>query len=360
MLTEFNDPIQPAYEVRVPDEQLRAQMQTQVLASDYAVFLAAVEAFRNNFKQRPVVCKLLPRIVELDDSESDVSAEQSIALQRQLDRLISLHAPPNDLANYGWKMQLLPAERKNVLSIGCGGGSELIWLRARYPRAKITALDYTLGVRGGRGALDKLDVDFLQGNIFETAENLRQRGSRYDLIFSNHVVEHFYDPDKQIAFLSSLLQPGGIWSAGLPLDGYPLADLLAEIAKEPHAIHPLDMNWLDVRHPWKTTECDLASTLLNAGLADVTVYRRASHFGNSARPMSRTECKSRERAARRIYARSVGPVVSAAKMLFRSKPPTIVARLIFAIDRRLWFGRYRVKMEVQPEVFVTALRRSDP
>jgi len=358
--TPITDQIQPAYETRISDVNLRAQLQTQVLASDPEVFSAAVNAFRSNFKQRSGNCKYLPRIVELNDDESKVDIEYSAAVRRQVGRITSLRSIPDDLANYGWKIQRLPSERTRILSVGCGGGSELIFLRARYPDAKITALDYTFGVRGGAQALKMLDVEFIQGNIFETAEHLFQRGLRFDLIFSNHVIEHFFNPDEQIAFLSSLLEAGGVWSAGLPLDAYPLSDLLAKLAKEPRAIHPLDMNWLDVRHPWKTSEADLSTTLFNAGLDDITIYRRVNHFGNSRRPMSRSECESRERRARKVYACSIGPLVSTAKFLFGSRPHPVLARLIFGIDRRLWFGHYRVKMDVQPEVFVTAVRRSCP
>jgi len=46
------------------------------------------------------------------------------------------------------------------------------------------------------------------------------------------------------------------------------------------------------------------------------------------------------------------------KILFGRRPPRLLVRLLFAVDRRLWFGRYRMKVEVQPEVFVTAIRNS--
>lgn len=35
---------------------------------------------------------------------------------------------------------------------------------------------------------------------------------QYDFIFSTEVVEHFYNPDKDLQFLSSLLKPGGIFT----------------------------------------------------------------------------------------------------------------------------------------------------
>jgi hypothetical protein len=57
-----------------------------------------------------------------------------------------------------------------------------------------------------------------------------------------------------------------------------------------------------------------------------------------------------------MYALLLKVPFSALKVCFGRNPPRHVARLVFALDRRLWFGRYRLKCEVQPEVFVTAFR----
>jgi SAM-dependent methyltransferase len=351
--SEILDQGPPAYEIRVPDNGLRVSMQTQVLAAQPDRFQQAVEAFRRYFRQRPRASGPLGRIVELDDNEAEASGSFASVLQTQLR---NLQWPAKDLGYLAWKIERLPKWTKNILSIGCGGGTELVLLRARFPDARITALDYTTYVQGGKQALDLLNVEFIEGDIFETVRNLRSRGACFDLIFSNHVIEHFYEPDEQIASLALLLSAGGMFAAGVPLDAYPLADLLAKTSQAPGSIHPLDMNWLDVRHPWKTNESDLAETFINAGLGEVTIYRRENRASRTI-PISLDGCRRRERRGRRIYAFSLQPLIAVAKVIFGPTPPRRLARLLFAVDRRLWFGRYRLKVDVQPEVFVTALRR---
>ncbi len=69
----------------------------------------------------------------------------------------------------------------------------------------------------------------------------------------------------------------------------------------------------------------------------------------------------REMRARRIESLTLQPWIGAMKVLFGRNPPRRLARLVFAVNRRLWFGRYRLKCDIQPEVFATAVRKGqDP
>ena len=101
----------------------------------------------------------------------------------------------------------------------------------------------------GRRALELLGVDFLPGDIFESMRTLQTNGRHFDLIFSNHVVEHFYEPDDALATMAGVLNEGGMFSSALPWDAYPMGDLLRAIAENPTRTHGLDINWLDLRHP---------------------------------------------------------------------------------------------------------------
>jgi len=357
----------PAYEMQIDDPQLRIYMQTEVLAGGVRsdCFGQSVAAFRRSFKERPpAVCAdgCLGRIVDLDETEGRSDAGLQRAAESLLEQL-SFDAMGTEalFRDFAWKVRILPDNIADILSVGCGDGAELVFLRSRFPGAKIIALDYVNKISGQQRTLDLLQAEFLQGDIFESIGGLHSHGLRFDLIFSNHVIEHFYEPDQQIASLCQLLRKGGMFSAGLPLDAYPFADWLAKIGKAPTLAHALDMNWLDLRHPWKTHEADLAATLRRAGLVDVQVYRRRNHANNakSGIQLSLTECREREHRARRAYAFTLKPLVDALKMLFGQNPPRRLVRLVFAVERRLPFGRYRVKCDVQPEVFVTAIREAN-
>src|SRR5437588_362588 len=87
---EILDQGQPAYEVRVPDDQLRVYMQTQTLAGPQQprAYLQSVTTFREHFAQRPRESgKPLGTLVELEDSESQPSAEFHSAIRRLLEDL---------------------------------------------------------------------------------------------------------------------------------------------------------------------------------------------------------------------------------------------------------------------------------
>jgi SAM-dependent methyltransferase len=347
----------PAYHTPITSGTLRFYSQAQVLAGpeNPERFGQAVEAFRRAFSERPVARPLTSpgTLVELEQEDTDgtppwrqtvVSTFEALGYDRgEIRRL---------LTDYEWKVRQLADRHDRILSVGCNRGDELVFLRARYPDAKITALDYPQP--GGMDRIvDRVGCDFIAGEIFDSLAEFRRKGRSFDLIFSNHVIEHLFDPDREIGSMAGLLRQGGEFSAGVPLDAYPHQALLAKKAKRPDLIHALDINWLDPRHPWKTNELDLATTLGNAGLEDVKIYRRLHHTSRPY-PISLEGCRRREKKGALFYSLLVAPVVFALKGCFGRNPPRFIARMVFAADRRLWFGRYRLKCDVQPEVFVAA------
>jgi SAM-dependent methyltransferase len=335
-------------------------MQAQVLAGpeDPARFHEAVEAFRKSFCERPVLRSSANhgRIVELDKQDAEPAPSTRNGVTKTYHSLGYSEKKIDGLLMYlGWKVGRLSDSHSRILSIGCGGGDELVFLRARYPNASITALDYPMK-SGSRDKIIKIvQCEFIAGDIFDSLAALKARGESFDLIFSNHFIEHLFEPDQQIRDLTQLLCRGGVFAAGLPLDAYPHQELLARKAKRVDTIHALDINWLDPRHPWKTNELDLALTLNNANLQDVTIYRRLYHTSRTY-PISLEGCRQRERRAALFYALLLNAPVSVLKIILGRNPPRRLARLVFALDRRLWFGRYRLKCDVQPEIFVTASR----
>jgi SAM-dependent methyltransferase len=346
----------PAFDVRGVPNEVRVYMQTKTLAGEEEPqgFFAALNAFRQNFAERPLPdADMLGRFIELTGEDENLTPDTCKTVRARL-QLCGFSDSEIDflLTDYSWKTARLPAGPKNILSTGCGGGAELVFLRSLYPQARIVALDYVRSLRGGDNLLRQLDVEFKEGDIFKNIETL---DTKFDLIFSNHVIEHFYEPEEQLSALVRLLNPRGIFAAGLPLDGHALADLMRRLARSPRSIHALDMNWLDVRHPWKTNRADLAATLIAAGLGDVEVYQRAYH-SSRALPISAQRCEERERSGRLIYGLTLGAFVRAIRLIVGENVPRRLARLVFALDRRLWFGLYRLKTEVQPEVFVMARR----
>jgi len=347
----------PAYETPVADPEIRFRVQVVDSVSNYHKrwLRPAFKSFGESFKRRPSPPDgTLGHLVELEGPDAEPEAGLQAAAQQTMD-LFGFIKPfsASYIGDFCWKVQRLPPNLSNILAVGCGRGAELIFLRARFPKSRIMALDYTAPKGEWANLQQALNVEFVAGDIFENLDKLETSHGMFDLVFSNHVLEHFYEPDRQIKGLVKVLIRGGVFAAGLPLAAYPYADLLAGVAKDPSSAHLLDMNWTDIGHPWKTNESDLANTLINAGLVNVVVYRRASHTSRML-PLSMDECARLERRARKVYSWTLQPVVQLLKSLFGPEPPAFVSRYLFAVDRRLWFGRHRILNDVSPEVFVTA------
>jgi 2-polyprenyl-3-methyl-5-hydroxy-6-metoxy-1,4-benzoquinol methylase len=85
---------------------------------------------------------------------------------------------------FSWKMRAVPHDAKRILSIGCGGGAELFFLRLRAPNATIKAVDWSDTL-----SPEFRDVDSVEFSVHDLT-NLEDFPDRnFDVIFSNHVIE---------------------------------------------------------------------------------------------------------------------------------------------------------------------------
>jgi SAM-dependent methyltransferase len=249
--------------------------------------------------------------------------------------------------NFGWKLglaeQLMPAR---VLSIGCGNGDELIALRAAFPAAEIDAIDWEEGPSSQ--LLELVGARYRQGHI------LADRDERYDLIFSSHVLEHLYDPDRALAMFREWLRLGGHLVSALPMDGeadHMMRPRLEEWARAPGSVRGLDAGWLDVGHPWKTNPSDLSETLSRAGFESVSLYQRA-HALSRDRAMDAGEL-DRVRSTGRRLNNLLRVLKTLAGPFDRAR---VVRKLALAVDMRLWFGDNRLKNLTAREVTFVAGR----
>jgi 2-polyprenyl-3-methyl-5-hydroxy-6-metoxy-1,4-benzoquinol methylase len=95
-------------------------------------------------------------------------------------------------------------ENKSILEVGCGRGAFIISASKSYYLKKITGLDVSLP------SMDIIEafpnIEFIETDITEF--NLIDK---YDIIYSNHVLEHMapLDIDSHIRSLKNALNPGG-------------------------------------------------------------------------------------------------------------------------------------------------------
>jgi SAM-dependent methyltransferase len=331
----------PGLQIDVADAALQAYLQRYPFASgpDEAMNQrgrVAAAAIRLREPASPFAPTLLQPV------ETLLGSEEESRLQTLFEAVAMAEAAQRrHRDDFGWEASLVPDHARNVLVLGVGDGIELLFLRAVLPAARLTALDYVDALLPGIAAAT--GVTLITGDMHA---HLRALPREYDLVFSNHTLEHMYSPDATLAMLAGLLMPGGHIVSTLPLMGQPGSPFLDRLrafaersqgrAGHPHTLHPLDVVFFDLGHPWKTNPADIAATLARAGFGGVRVYQRAGHLG---RPLAATadELVRKRNTALRLYRVSLAPLRWAARLLSPFAPQQ-VPRLLFALERRLPFG----------------------
>lgn len=251
------------------------------------------------------------------------------------------------LKRFAWKIAEIPPDTRSILDIGCGDGLELMFLRAAAPDAAITAIDWDDRLMPEIRALT--GVQFQKRNFVEF---LREVAETFDLVFSNHVVEHLYDPDEVLGLLRARLSPGGLMLAAFPLDGV-VASLSRDLERTAGARSLLDLGELDLGHPWKTTASDASETMLAAGFHRVRLVQRQGAL-NTAVAGEEKELEMAERRGRRFRRLVFYPPRWIVRRLFGRHPPPFLVRLFYAFERRFWFGGNNLKNGVAPEILAIA------
>lgn len=345
-----------AYEIRVLDPELQEYLQKHPFTGgpDGRKNAAGREAIVKNLRRRQPGEST--EITLLAPGQTDLRAEE---IQRVKDSFRSLQlsdARQGALMNdFAWEANLVPRTAKNILVIGCGDGMELVFLRAVLPQAKITAIDYHDGVAPEVKRI--VELAFHQGDMNQILATLPPG---YDLITSNHTVEHLFTPDETIQSLFRLLAPGGSLISTLPLEGIPgnfHRDRIERICASKKA-HPLDMQYLNVGHPWKTNPADLNRTMRATGFSEVKIYQRAQH-------LSRVFAGSRQRfeMTKRIgLALNTIFFLGPRSLLKLFNPQDAAAdklcRYVSAVERRFWFGSSTLNNIFAEEVLIHATKAS--
>jgi 2-polyprenyl-3-methyl-5-hydroxy-6-metoxy-1,4-benzoquinol methylase len=111
-------------------------------------------------------------------------------------------------------MKVLRLARGATLDYGAGNGEILLELARRgHPVAYYDVDGVTMRFARQRATRQSLAIDFFHTKD-ELAQSARQRG--FDTVFSFDVLEHLADLPGELTFLSSLLNPGGVFVFDVP------------------------------------------------------------------------------------------------------------------------------------------------
>ena len=344
-LADLSSEIRPAVQIPISDLEMQAYLQRYPFAS-------GPQAEMNERCQRTITSGiylrppgLRARPVWLQPEEARLSSHEEALAHSLLDQIgIPAAEKANHFDDFAWEVSFVPRETKNVLVLGCGNGIELIFLRAVLPEAHITAIDYASDDYNTMlpGLAEAVKLTFFRGDI---VRNLLTLTREYDLVFSNHMLEHLYDPDSTLLILANLLVPHGQILSILPLvsqKGTPFWEkihrFVARKTVSPSAtIHPLEFVFFDAGHPWKTNPDDLTGTLMRSGFTDVRMYQREGHC---SRPLQMTAERYRRRRQLLVWLNRllISPARHAMMFLFPRWMPKSLPSLFFAVERRLPFG----------------------
>lgn len=300
-------------------------------------------------------------VTMLQADQTHLASSETERVQELFNRIgLTAREKEKHLDDFEWEANLVPRAAKNVLVIGCGDGIELIFLRAVLPQANITAIDYRNSLLPRLA--DAVGLNFLEGDI---GKHLPTLGQEYDLIFSNHTLEHLYAPDATLSVFARLLVQGGHLLSTMPIvgtDGTPFLGRIREFIRDRSSnaaatIHPLELDYFDCGHPWKTNPDDLMATLKGAGFTDVRIYQREGH---RCRPAKLSDRQYRLRRNVMVFTHRIvfGAPRRLAMVLFPRNVPSWLPVLFFALQRRLPFGANRVvNFFSQESLFVAQVAR---
>jgi SAM-dependent methyltransferase len=332
----------------IRDGKLQEYMQTHPFLDgpDERLNRACLTALRSNLRPR----RLSGTAAYAKPLETERLLPSKEVLSRVDELLHAVDAAPGFrqhlVGDYGWKIQFVPEHSKKILAVGHHTGHELLFLRAAAPQAEIYAIDWV--DRTDPRILDLVGAKVFDGSLLHELQNFKEE---FDLIFSNHVLEHMYDPDLAIKILAACLTPGGRFLCGLPLDGSP-GDVFEEDwrrwARDAN-LRRVDMGHIDPGHPWKTSVTDIMATFGQAGMRDVQVFCRPNHLTREI-ALSIESLRRYRKHGRMLNKLLFGPLRTLIHITFRDSPPPFLLKCLFALERRTWFGSNRFKNAQSLEV----------
>jgi len=136
---------------------------------------------------------------------------------------------------------------ESLLSVGCGGGEQEIWLAMRHPDVQITAIDNAPYIEGMNQVVEELGLK----NITFRNLDLREAAlGRFDIVYSNAVI--YCIPDESVAAYVQLLadhtKPEGVTVIGTAANISPVSRLRLFLGRSGAAQSLKQTGWM---RDWK-------------------------------------------------------------------------------------------------------------
>ena len=346
-----------AFLIRLPDPKHQAYVQKNPFLNgpDRALNRDLRAAWHASLETRA-----LPRVPfthELIDVPLDaILADDDRAAVTKACALVGLDdAETRRIVNvWGWKVARAPRTARRILSIGCGMGHELLVLRALFPDAELHGVDYDVVVPSEWRKT--LDLGDLRSQHIE--EYLSEHRSTFDLVFSNHSLEHLSSPDQTLRLVREALAPGGSCVSALPLEADEsnpfLRELLAIAEMRNEADRHLDFELINPGHAWKTNREDVAATFHASGFRDIRMFTRAKYPSYLQPPTHVSRLRRMLVVGRLLERLTLRPLRQGLRRVYPGEMPYVAIKAYYTIAGRCWFSRLRLIHNLMHEVLVVA------
>ena len=339
-----------AFNIRLPDPRLHAYAQKYC-------FLNGPDLALNRSLRQAVLDSRVPlgeeqhadRITFLSlDAQRQIACELEAHLHVPAELHVSEVTIREWIRNLGWKVAAIPTTARSVLVLGSATCREALFIRHRLPEARIVCADFEDARLENVERV--LNIQFRKGDFNEV---LAQHEHSFDVVFSNHVLEHLFDPARTLGLAKRALTSGGCLVSALPLDGQPTAPFSDVLNAE--RLHPLDFGTVDVAHGWKTNVSELLRHLRAAGFAEFDLTGRDGYYSVADRVFpNRRAFHRRARIGLVLNNVLFGSTRALLKRAFPAEVPRLVLKTMFGIEQRVWFGSNRLKNEFSVECLVVA------
>jgi 2-polyprenyl-3-methyl-5-hydroxy-6-metoxy-1,4-benzoquinol methylase len=118
-------------------------------------------------------------------------------------------------------------QRKKFLDVGCGEGFVLKFFKDS--GWEIAGVDFS--THGIRTKNPELESFIIQGDVYEELNSLKEKGSKFNVIFLGNVLEHVLDPVALVDQLKHLLEKDGLLVITVPNDFSDLQRFLIDTNK---------------------------------------------------------------------------------------------------------------------------------
>jgi 2-polyprenyl-3-methyl-5-hydroxy-6-metoxy-1,4-benzoquinol methylase len=251
----------------------------ELLRSKTLEVLKLSKSQTNDSQSIEIYIKAYPK--NLEEKIVELLSSKKTSMSEQLTRNLL-----DTASHFQWKIDALrqySRKPKRICSVGPGQGYELVYLRLAFPFSEIYYIDHVDQVDETIKTLvsaNRIGIDLMEDN--------KSHYLSFDMIFSNHCLEHFCDPISVLKRMLNLAKNEGIVATAIPTDldsRLPLSSTLLKLINNPELVTLFDGPLLDIGHSLKLDETFLDILRGIEGFFNTIEYKNNNQGSKKVHPL---------------------------------------------------------------------------